>query len=295
MITISNEMELNAHMDERKALCIHIPVPFTSTACRFDVPGSMAGASRETRNDYLQAVNREMRVSAQDVDDYEVVAIVFSGGPVQAFLPGEVTVLTERIKRNFHMAEKPTIILTCDPYDIDPLKAANYRQLQVDMMDIRLFSSVQEECKAIGRGFANYSLKEPAQTMRHCLLHTIGVQVGLGIPGQTRESLAYTLAQCGEYEAVHVSLHALEEAADLHAFATQYLTQQGYECYAPDRFAKAGWAMAFYPLGTTDVLGLGLGAISMMDGIRSCNTTDLALYLNAAEDYTRITASVESL
>ena len=77
--------------------------------------------------------------------------------------------------------------------------------------------------------------------------------------------------------------------------ADAFLQAHGYRCYAPGKYAREGWEMPFYPLGRTDVLGLGIGAESRIDGVLSRNKRNMKLYIRAAHDYTVITESVEEI
>ena len=276
-------------------LCIHIPIPFGDTLCLCDEPGMICDSSLAVRRQYIEALSREMLASAGDMEDYRVCAVVMDGGGVQAFPPSELTAFVERLKRSFPMAAQPSIVLGCDPYGIDPVKAANYKQLGATLMEVRLFSSVRTECARVGRGFPHHTLKEIAKALRGCLLNNLGARVALGISGQDRDSLSLTLAQLVEYDVVHVSLIDMGAPPEMADFAEGWLTQRGYRVYAPGKLARPGWEMPFYPLGKTPVLGLGLGAVSLMDGLRAENTHDLALYLEASPDFGRIVQSVKPL
>ena len=282
-------------MDNRKPLCVHIPIPFAQRPCLLNAKNSILDVDLGTRKDYVRAMRRELIAAAQDMDDYEVVGVVFDTGAIQQFLPQEAAELAAAIREHLHMAEKPGVVLACDVNSIDAQKCACYREMGVTLMDVRLFTSVMDEARAIGRPCPHFSLKEPAQTLRKYGVEHIGVQVAAGIRGQDESSLMKTLQECVEYEAVHVTVIELAGGQALARRADDFLKEQGYRCYAPGMYAREGWEMAFYPPGRTQVLALGVGAESRMDGVLSRNTRNMKLYIRAAHDYTVITEFVEAI
>lgn len=91
-----------------------------------------------------------------------------------------------------------------------------------------------------------------------------------------------------------------EERAHLRGFAETYLAQVGMPRYAgsPDGsacYAKPGCENRFDMLLAQgcDYVTLGLGGTSLIDGLRTVNTTDLARYLAGAHDPAQIVATVE--
>lgn len=279
-------------MENRKPLCIHIPIPFEQKPCLLNPKDSILNVYLGTRKGYVQAMQRELIAAAPDLEDYEVVGIVFDTGAIQQFLPQEAAELVSAIKTHLHMAEHPGVFITCD-VNVDMEKAAYYREMGATLMNIRLYTSVREEARAIGRLLPHFSLKEPAEMLRKCQIEHIGVQIAAGIPDQNEDSLLVTLQDCVDCGAVHVTLTELPGGGALARFADAFLAEHGYRCYAPGMYAKDGWEMSFYPPGKTEVLGLGIGAQSRMDGVLSRNTRNMKLYIRAAHDYTVITESAE--
>lgn len=282
-------------MENKKPLCVHIPIPFAQKPCLLNAKNSILDVDLGTRKGYVRAMQRELIAAAEDMDDYEVVGVVFDTGAIQQFLPKEAAELAGVIRQKLCMAENPGIVLACDVNSIDAEKCESYREMGVTLMDVRLYTSVMDEARAIGRPCPHFSLREPAETLRKYGIAHIGVQVAVGIPGQDESSLMATLGQCVEYDAVHVTLIETARGQALARCAEDFLAEHGYRCYAPGMYAKEGWEMAFYPPGRTEVLALGIGAESRMDGVISRNTRDMKLYIRAAHDYTVITDSVEAM
>jgi len=282
-------------VENKKPLCVHIPIPFAQKPCLLNAKNSILDVDLGTRKAYVRAMQRELKAAAQDMDDYEVVGIVFDTGAIQQLLPKEAAELAGAIRENLCMAENPGTVLACDVNSIDAQKCGYYREMGVTMMDVRLFTSVMDEARAIGRPCPHFSLKEPAQTLRKYGVEHIGVQVAAGIRGQDENSLLITLEECVEYGAVHVTVIEMAGGQALARCADAFLTEHGYRCYAPGMYAREGWEMSFYPPGRTQVLALGIGAESRMDGMIIRNKRNMKLYIRAAHDYTVITESVEAI
>lgn len=112
-----------------------------------------------------------------------------------------------------------------------------------------------------------------------------------GLPGQTEESLIVSLDRAARMYGRHISLLPWNgnmpktDAARLYAKGRTFLTEAGYEEYIPGRFGKEGARIRLYEETPAEWMGLGLGAVSQMDGMRFCNTDDLAAYIQYADRY----------
>ena len=282
-------------VDNKKPLCVHIPIPFAQRPCLLNAKNSILDIDLGTRKAYVRAMQRELVAAAQDMDDYEVAGIVFDTGAIQQFRADEAAELVRVIREHLTMAERPAVVLACDVDSLDEQKCACYREMGVTMMDVRLFTSVMDEARAINRSCPHFTLKEPAEILHKYGIEHIGVQVAAGLRGQDENSLMMTLQDCVEHDAVHVTVIERSGGQALARCADAFLTEHGYVCYAPGMYARAGWEMAFYPPGRTDVLALGIGAESRMEGVLCRNTRNMKLYIRAAHDYTMITESVEEI
>ena len=273
-----------------KKLSIHIPIPFAPQKCLCDPDTCIIDAPAEIRRKYLDAVCREMMLFAPECQDYVVSSILLDGGPVQSFPPPDLTVFVRRILKNFRCVEQPTVILTVDPFGIDHVRAANYAACGATLMDVRLFSSVRSECEAIGRPFPHHSFQYAADKFRSFHMENVGAQVFCGLPGQTAESMYETMEECAREDAKHVTLRCFAEN-DLHLLAADRLKEKGYVEYTPGRFGKEGFCFDCF-VGETDVLGLGLHAVTVMDGVRSVTTGDLETYLAYSGDVSKTAVEV---
>ncbi len=279
-----------------KKLCIHVPIPFATKKCSCDPEYYIVDADMQVRSDYLDALSREMMLTAPECDDYTVTTILFDGGPVQSFPPAALPVFVNRILKNYRCAKDPAVILTADPFEIDHVKAANYSACGVTLADVRLFSSIRAECEAVNRPFPHRTFAHAAQALRSFNLKDFGAQVFCNLPGQTAGSLGETLSECIGEGAKHISLDYLEPYNKAqYQYAVDVLKKNGYAEYAPGKFGAGGFAFDCYPLGETDVLGLGLNAMTVMDGVRSVTTGDLKTYLAHSGDVTQTAVEVAAV
>lgn len=282
-------------VDNKKPLLVHIPIPFAQRPSPLNAKNSILDIDLGTRKAYVRAMQRELVAAAEDMDDYEVVGVVFDTSAIQQLRADEAAELVRVIREHLPMAEKPAVVLACDVDSLDEQKCACYLEMGVTMMDVRLFTSVMDEARAINRSCPHFTLKEPAEILRKYGIEHIGVQVAVGLRGQDESSLMTTLQDCVAQDAVHVTVLERAGGQALARCADAFLTEHGYACYAPGMYAKAGWEMAFYPPGRTDVLALGIGAESRMEGVLCRNTRNMKLYIRASHDYTMITEAVEEI
>ena len=138
-------------------------------------------------------------------------------------------------------------------------------------------------------------------------LNNYGLTVDLGIPGQTGLSFHNTLRACTICHPAHIRIQCpdVRDAEGMpdgetrfawYADACSFLKESGYLQYAAGDFCLPQHASRYTlaELNGAEVLALGLGAVSLLDGYLTRSTTHLPTYLAHAGDYEKTTAEVFS-
>lgn len=169
--------------------------------------------------------------------------------------------------------------------DFAALRRAGFNRLSVGLQ-----SAEQNELAALGRIHTPGDAEETFRRAREAGFDNISMDIMLGIPYQTEESLGRTLDFCKRLSPEHVSAYLLkieegtplassplrdccagpDAAAALYEAAAERLSALGYRRYEISNFARPGFESKHnlgYWLGT-DYLGLGPSAHSLMEGRR---------------------------
>ena len=83
----------------------------------------------------------------------------------------------------------------------------------------------------------------------------------------------------------------------MYAHACEFLGENGYAQYAAGRFCRPGHEYLFDALrrNGTEIVGMGVGAVTLLDGVMSRNTNNVALYVKNAGDFEKQTAQAVAL
>lgn len=175
----------------------------------------------------------------------------------------------------------------------------------VNRVSLGVQSAVENELLQLSRRHNFAQVKTAVSDLKKAGITNFSVDVMLGIPGQTTESLKYTLQQLLALEPKHISAYMLslepgtplyqkrsrltlpgeEQTAALYLQTCETLEKAGFKRYEISNFAKPGFASRHnnkYWQGC-DYLGLGPAAHSAVLGQRFYYENSLSQYLNGAE------------
>ena len=211
------------------------------------------------------------------------------------------------------IVENAEVTVECNPGTIDEHKLACYREAGVNRLSIGLQSADDDELKSIGRIHTYEEFVSGYRMAREQGFKNINIDIMSALPNQTVESYGDTLRKVIELKPEHISAYSLilEEGTPLYEKITAlenagqttglpdedteremyYMTgrllgEAGYHRYEISNYATDGLRcyhnMAYWK--REDYLGLGLGASSCMENVRTKNITDLNKYIDILSD-----------
>ncbi len=294
-----------------RELELYVHIPFCVKKCAY-CDFLSAPASSSLRHAYVQRLTEEICALAKQYRSYEVSTIFFGGGTPTVLEAHQLTGLLHTLQESFFVRADAEITIECNPGTLLLEKARLLRRAGFNRMSLGLQSAKDAELAMLGRIHTWSDFLMSYDGVRKAGFTNINVDLMSALPGQTLESWEKTLRQVAMLRPEHLSVYSLiiEEgtpfyarfAADLrarergekplllpseeterqmYAVTEQYLAQRGYERYEISNYAKAGFACRHncgYWIGT-EYLGLGLGASSLIENQRFCNTRDLTEYL----------------
>jgi oxygen-independent coproporphyrinogen-3 oxidase len=231
--------------------------------------------------------------------------LFFGGGTPSMYGPDVLASLIAEVRARFGLPADAEVTAEANP---DPLLAARIPGLRaagVNRLSIGVQSFDARELRMLGRRHTADDVRRAVRAARDAGYENLSIDLIFAVPGQTEESWADSLDAAVALGVEHVSCYGLtiEEGtpyatwfardpsafaddtreAAMYALAIERLRAAGFEHYEISNWAKPGfrsqhnalyWANASY-------LGLGVGAASYLDGLRSTHTRDLATYCEA--------------
>jgi oxygen-independent coproporphyrinogen-3 oxidase len=297
---------------ERAGVYLHLPFcPYICPYCDFAKwAWDDARAAR-----YIDALRAEI-ASAPLV---QARTLFFGGGTPTLYTAEIIGSLIGDARARFELPHGAEVTTEANP---DPSLAARIpglRDAGVNRLSIGVQSFEPQELRVLGRRHTAADVANAVRAARAAGFENVSLDLIFGVPGQTEESWAATLDAAVALGAEHISAYGLtiEEgtpyatwfARDPSAFADESrearmygiaidrLRTAGFEQYEISNWAKRGFRSQHNALywANEPYLGLGVGAASYLDGMRSTHTRDLEAYCEAALARTPIPGESERL
>ena len=298
-------------------LGIYVSVPFCRAKCSFCNFASGVFAESHMAG-YVARLCDEMRSARGFAAGLGLAlppivdSIYFGGGTPSLLSPGLFAELMTTLRGEFEIAADAEITVECAPGQVadDVLEAM--RAAGVNRLSFGVQSFVDAELKAVGRTHTGASCRQELRRVAAAGFGRVGLDLIVGLPGQTFASWRHTVAQALESGVEHVSMYMLEvdegsrlgrekllggvrygaallpaddETAAWYLAGCEWLEAAGVRQYEISNFARAGgqsrhnrkyWQRAPY-------LGFGMDAHSMLrdgvEGVRWANPDEMDLYL----------------
>ena len=280
---------------------VYVHLPFCPYICPYcDFAKWAWDDARAAR--YLDALRAELSAAPR----VEARTLFFGGGTPSMYGADVIGSLIAAVRERFALPHEAEITAEANP---DPLLAARIPGLRaagVNRLSIGVQSFDPRELRVLGRRHTPHDVERAIAAAREAGFDNVSLDLIFGVPGQTEESWAASLDAAVGLGVEHLSCYGLtiEEGtpyatwfardpgafagesreARMYEIAIDRLRVAGFEQYEISNWSKPGfrsqhnalyWANASY-------LGLGVGAASYLDGVRSTSTRDLEVYCEAA-------------
>ena len=310
---------------------LYLHIPFCRSKCPYCDFCSYPRPSEELMEAYTRELCRRIREAGETyrgdsgegkwTDEYlrslqSVDTVYFGGGTPSLLSNRAVRELLGAVHASFQITEDAEITVEVNPATVTPEKLILWRTCGINRISLGAQSAQAGELKALGRLHSWEDVESTVRAAREAGFENINLDFMLGIPHQTPDSLADTLARALELEPTHLSAYTLmleegtpfyrrgraalglpadgeeadEQAVALWEQACAILRGAGYEHYEISNFARPGFRSRhnLHTWQCHDYLGLGVAAHSCMNGVRFGQSRDLEGFL-AGKDITEFT------
>ncbi|MHB8912662.1 MAG: oxygen-independent coproporphyrinogen III oxidase [Lysobacter sp.] len=305
-----------------RRLSLYVHVPFCLSPCFYCGCNRIITRDLARADTYLARLYREIDLTAALFDrDREVIQLHFGGGTPNFLSPAQLREVVDTLRRQFHFSasDERDISIELDPRFISPAEVAELATIGFNRasLGVQDFDPLVQE--AVNRIQSVEQTVAVIEACRASGFRSVNVDLIYGLPKQNLEGFARTLDTVAEVRpdriAVYSYAHLPElfkaqkqiEAADLPTpegklallqLAIEKLTAAGYLYIGMDHFAlpddelaqaqaRGGLHRNFMGYTThadSDLIGLGVSAISHIGDSFSQNPRDLISWQGAIDD-----------
>ena len=296
-----------------RSLSIYIHIPFCHKLCYFCGCNKTITRHQEKADIYLDKLEIEIKTQAVYFKHRQVSQLHWGGGTPTFLLPAQISRLMTLLRENFIFKEDAEISIEVDPREIeltiiDHLANEGFNRLSLGIQDFN--KNVQ---KAVNREQDESFIFKLLARAKSVGFQSINLDLIYGLPLQTKETFALTLNKVLELDPARLSIFNYAHMPSLFAaqrkikeddmpkpferlamlqYTIEFLTQSGYQFIGMDHFAKPNDELAiaqkknilhrnfqgYTTQEDTDLLGMGVSAISQVGHCYSQNKKKLSTY-----------------
>ncbi len=241
-------------------------------------------------------------------ENYNVDTVYFGGGTPSAVDPSLLCSVLGAAREHFRIDDDAEITIEVNPASVTADKLMSYKNSGINRISMGAQSFNNDELKFLGTLHDESDIYDTYKLIRDCGFDNVSLDLMFGLPNQTLTSLRRSVECILKLRPEHISCYGLkiEEGtpfynqlmageitqldddafAELYDFICRSLTDAGYIQYEisnfclPERHSRHNtryWLCREY-------MGIGAGASSYLDGVRSSNTDSLLNYKRVTEE-----------
>ena len=269
-----------------KKLGLYIHIPFCRSKCPYCDFYSMRSDALGY-DDYTACVLESLE-SWSDKLGRKADTLYLGGGTPSLIGGKNIALIVRRARELFDVDGEITV--ECNPSAVEDGFFEAVAKAGVNRISLGMQSAVDSERKKLGRSADKEKVLKCIADARDAGIENITLDVMLGVPNQTLESLLQTVDFCLESGVPHISAYMLkleegtyyynnaeklnlpdeDTTADMYTFLSEKLTQNGFVHYEISNFAKPGFEgkhnLKYW--NCEEYLGIGPSAHSFIDGKR---------------------------
>jgi len=301
-----------------RPLSLYLHIPFCHQLCYFCGCNKQVTRQQHKADIYLDALVQEVAARAPLFRQRIVSQMHWGGGTPTFLTKAQISRLITALRQNFTFADDVEMSIEVDPREIeldvlDHLRAEGFNRLSMGVQDFN--KQVQQSVNRVQDEETIFALMGRARQLGFT---STNIDLIYGLPHQTAESFAFTLEKVAELNPDRLSvfnyahlpelfaaqrkireqdLPGAQQKLDILQRTITSLTDQGYEFIGMDHFARYDDELAiaqragklhrnfqgYTTQGDSDLLGMGVSAISMIGDSYAQNQKELKHYYAAVE------------
>ncbi len=283
---------------------LYVHIPFCKAKCAYCDFASFSGAFSHCKA-YVSALCREIEARAPLAKDEIVTSVYFGGGTPSAIAAENISAILTCIRTYYTLAEDCEITCECNPESATEETLLAWKTIGVNRVSMGVQSLNDDELKAIGRIHTADEAFLAAKRISG-FFQNFSVDLMIGLPGQTRESMFATLERILTLNPPHLSAYGLrveegtplfarvqngevlpdeDELSELYHFLCVRAARASIVRYEVSNFAKVGFECRHNRLYwlSGEYFGFGLSAASHFHRVRFENPRTFESYFEMCE------------
>lgn len=284
-------------------LGLYIHIPFCQQKCSYCDFNSFK-SSEDERKKYIEALIKEIFIQGPSYKDYIIDSIFIGGGTPSVLDGSDIVRISKALEDNFSIGDNVEFTIELNPNSVKEEKFKAYKKAGINRLSFGGQSFNDKELKDLGRIHKGGDIFTAVNLAKATGFKNISLDLMLGIPGQTLDSLKDSLAKAMSLDLKHLSVYSLilEEGTrlydlvtktnkinlpdetlerDMYHFTKNFLRESGFYQYEISNFSKAGFEsrhnLKYWSF--EDYLGLGLSSHSKVGDKRFANVDVLSSYI----------------
>jgi oxygen-independent coproporphyrinogen-3 oxidase len=298
----------------RRGIGLYVHIPFCASRCPY-CDFATAPATTALRGRYLAALSREIEREGERLGHPRLRTLFFGGGTPSLLDPDEIASLAGALRSAFALRPREATV-EANPATLDRARLEAWRALGITRLSLGAQSFDARGLRALGRTHQPLDTAVSLAAAREAGLD-VSLDLIFGWPGQTVAGWHRDLEAAIALGPDHISCYPLELRLDpeasvanwpgggwpvlerwrrgaaaaqpddagiagLYVVAERALARAGYRHYEIANWARPG-KRSLHNLGywrDGEWLGVGAGAHSHLQGVRSANPADLRAYID---------------
>ena len=299
-----------------KDLILTVNVPFCMSRCSF-CSKNIHVSSKATRDAYSEALLRELASVQDELSEYRLRALYFSGGTPTLLAERQLPMLAHEIQKRANLAEDFELTVATNPGCIGINVLSRLKDYRLSRIEFTLASVDRIEQDILDRHFGEEEMYVSRQILEFGQMENFSVDILRGQPGQQQANMRSLVESALAFAPPSIAMYPLRYAENtpLHrkltfregrtipnvfyrklpdrevmlesfVLAEELLVTEGLQPYTEYHYAKPAFRSLYHRLVRTgiDRIGLGLGGVTASDGLLIRNTDDLDAYIRYAGD-----------
>lgn len=249
---------------------------------------------------------------------YYIDTVYFGGGTPSYYGAKRIAEAFNALKRAGKVLKSAEVTVEMNPDSVKRRELRILKKEGVNRVSLGVQSASDDLLKIIGRRHNFQQVKKAVRDIRAEGFRNLSIDLIYGLPNQTKEDWAETLARVIELEPEHISCYGLkleegtpmyreyrdspviptdDEQADMYLYAVRALAEYDYAQYEISNFARRGFRsrhnLKYWSL--EDYMGFGPGAHSCIGNTRYSFVRDLRGYIEGVAGGANILDEYEEL
>lgn len=302
-----------------RPLSLYVHIPFCHKLCYFCGCNKIVTRQQHKADQYLDALEQEIIHRAPLFTGRHVSQLHWGGGTPTYLNKAQISRLMVLLRGNFNFNADAEISIEVDPREIeldvlDHLRSEGFNRLSMGVQDFN-----KEVQRLVNREQDEDFIFALLRRARDIGFTSTNIDLIYGLPKQTPESFAFTLQRVAELNPDRLSvfnyahlptlfaaqrkikdadLPSAQQKLDILQQTITSLTASGYQFIGMDHFARPDNELAiaqregvlhrnfqgYTTQGDTDLLGMGVSAISMLGDCYAQNQKELKRYYQQVDE-----------